>query len=171
MKCIIRAEPRFYIDMTLDLALLLQQLARRHYDRTCRDHAEVGGFIYGWVNSLALIDEQDKCEGEVMATFRELDHLLSFMESPPPLSMEKALLLKEFKQLIHTSLQTSNRKLRQFEYTIGELSRPQRLAILKSRNPVDDGGTYDSVEDMLDEHNIPKYDVLEIKEPLNVALS
>lgn len=165
LTCVIRAEPRFYLQMSLSLAQLLQALSAKHYDITCRGAGYPGGFIHGWVTHLTPIDEKDSDGGEVMATFRQLDTVLSIIESPPPMEVEKAMLLKDFKQLLHSSLQISNKQLRQFEYTVGELERPQRLAILKNRNPIDDGSTYASVEDMLDAHHIPKYDIVEIKEP------
>lgn len=163
--CIIRAEPRFYLQMSLVLAKLLQTLSEKHYDASCREAGRPGGFIYGWVTHITPVDESDDGNGEVMANFSQLDKVLSIIENPPPLELEKALLLKDLKQLLHSVLQISNKRLRQFEYTVSELGRPQRLKILKDRNPVDDGSTYASVEDMLDAHHIPKFGVTEIKEP------
>lgn len=69
--------PRFEMPFTLYQVSILKQLSEAHYDFTCKRSGRVGGFIYGWEQSLTFSEL-----GSVSATWHDLDLTLKIMEMP-----------------------------------------------------------------------------------------
>lgn len=79
MKIEIHAVARFWIALTPDHVAILKRAAEWHYDGTCNKAAQVGGFIFGWMNVTTQFPgqtEMPKCS----ASFRELDLCLKILE-------------------------------------------------------------------------------------------
>jgi hypothetical protein len=75
MKIEINSQPLFKLPLSLETIELLMEMSRHHYDGVCKAASAVGGFIYGWRNSVSFVPEVP-----VSATWRELDTLLKICE-------------------------------------------------------------------------------------------
>nr|WP_319566299.1 hypothetical protein [uncultured Rhodoferax sp.] len=75
MKIKINSQPQFMLPLTLETVDLLMEMSRHHYDGVCKSASAVGGFIYGWHNSVTFMPES-----HVRATWRELDTMLKICE-------------------------------------------------------------------------------------------
>jgi hypothetical protein len=111
MKIEIQCIAKFWIELPLDSAKLLQELSAIHYDGACRSAGMVGGFIYGWVNMLTAFEgEEVPTEPrKVTASFHDLDIALKIMEcSPgmtPPAQFAKVLHMRQrFMQALLTAI-------------------------------------------------------------------
>lgn len=84
MKFEIVGRPDFWFHLDPAQLKVLISLSNVHYDATCRAAASVGGFIYGWKNSLDW-NPATKVKG----AWRELDTCLKILEGlqVPPANM------------------------------------------------------------------------------------
>ncbi|WP_157979478.1 hypothetical protein [Rhodoferax ferrireducens] len=76
MRIEITSQPRFELPLSLETVDLLMEMSRHHYDFVCKQASAVGGFIYGWRNSVSFVPESP-----VSATWRELDTVLKICEN------------------------------------------------------------------------------------------
>lgn len=76
MKIEISSRPVFSLPLPLKTVELLMTMSRHHYDGRCKSASAVGGFIYGWSNSVTFAPE-----GPVDATWDQLDTLLKICEN------------------------------------------------------------------------------------------
>lgn len=77
----IAGKPVFVVEMTLDEAKVLMDLAAHHYDARCKEAGQPGpyGFIYGWSVLLDPAFAPDPPQ-KVRAKWRDLDTCLKIME-------------------------------------------------------------------------------------------
>jgi hypothetical protein len=82
MKIAVTFQPVFHLPLSLADAQLLRELARNHYDWTCKRAAmaEPGGFINGWCNMLEHTTEEPGEPLTVSATWRDMDLTLKVLE-------------------------------------------------------------------------------------------
>lgn len=106
MNIVIRGVPRFEISATPELVATLIKLAGHHYDGTCKAAAEVGGFLYGWRNSLSPPVPTSFVSG----SFRDLDLTLKICEVAryAQLSEVEKSALGEYITAVHYALRRSN---------------------------------------------------------------
>ncbi len=79
MKIEIHAVAKFWMDLTQEQVAVLKKAAEWHYDDTCNQAAQVGGFIHGWHNTVTPypgMESTPKCT----AFFRDLDLSLKILE-------------------------------------------------------------------------------------------
>lgn len=81
MKIEITPRPLFELHLPIETIDLLMEMSRHHYDGVCKSASAVGGFIYGWRNSVSFVPESP-----VSATWRELDTMLKICENAQLLS-------------------------------------------------------------------------------------
>jgi len=94
MEASISVKPEFHLTISKEIVLLLSRKSKQHYDGTCRNASEQGGFIYGWVNRL------NETNATFPASFRQLD-----------------LTVKIFGGFIHQGSDTDYDKKRMMEYS------------------------------------------------------
>ena len=84
MKADVYGRPNFtiYLDPEDANAMIdvLMELSIHHYDGTCREASQYGGFIYGWSNVVPWSVVHDPEAITVSATFHELDITLKLCE-------------------------------------------------------------------------------------------
>lgn len=97
----------FLVTASKPMVDMLIKLGRMHYDGTCRDAVRHGGCIYGWMNHLSWIDENDPDNG-IRLTNSELQTCLKIMEFPPDLSDEETALRKDFFKIATAALHQGN---------------------------------------------------------------
>jgi hypothetical protein len=76
MKIEINSQPVFNLPLPIGTIRLLIEMSSAHYDGVCKSASMVGGFIYGWNNSVSFSPEFP-----VSATWRELDTMLKICEN------------------------------------------------------------------------------------------
>lgn len=76
MKITIKARPEFHLPLDAATVALLMQMSSLHYDARCKAASAVGGFIYGWRNSVQFSPELP-----VEATWNDLDTVLKICEN------------------------------------------------------------------------------------------
>lgn len=76
MKIEITPSPVFNLPIPIGTIGLLMEMSAHHYDGVCKAAGVVGGFIYGWNNSVTFMPESP-----VSATWRELDTMLKICEN------------------------------------------------------------------------------------------
>jgi hypothetical protein len=98
-------------NVTLEVEFTAHDLGRlaywagRHYDWYCESQIKQGGFIYGWMNKLAFLqDEELTNRVTVMADFKQLDTCAKILEisdtkEDAALRWELGLMLKEINRL------------------------------------------------------------------------
>ncbi|HWF03564.1 MAG TPA: hypothetical protein VHA06_07755 [Candidatus Angelobacter sp.] len=90
--------PKAMLEFTKADIVTLRDCAEAHYDHTCRQTAQVGGFIYGLVNSSEVfVDSVER-----LFTFREVDLMGKITEIPPAhLRNAAAALHFQFHNILH----------------------------------------------------------------------
>lgn len=76
MKITIKARPEFNLPLDAATVALLMQMSSLHYDGRCKAASAVGGFIYGWRNSVQFSPELP-----VTAASNDLDTVLKICEN------------------------------------------------------------------------------------------
>lgn len=69
-------KPSFAIPLSAATVALLVRMSSLHYDMVCKQAGAVGGFLYGWNNSVTFMPE-----ASVTATWREADTTLKICEN------------------------------------------------------------------------------------------
>jgi hypothetical protein len=81
MKAAIVAIPKFYMTLTAEEIEALVTCSSHHYDRTCNMASRLGGFIYGWHNTLTTpTDTEPLSTAAVSATTHQLDLCCKILE-------------------------------------------------------------------------------------------
>jgi len=91
----ISSTPVFNFKLTIHQIQLLRGLSKNHYDATCREAYAVGGFMYGWFNSVKFNEDF-----LLTATFRQLNITLKCMEMVSHLPIETRVELNEIRDCI-----------------------------------------------------------------------
>lgn len=102
MKITIQASPKFYLSLTLEQVKLISELSSSHYDGVCRAASMVGGFIYGWVNSLTYAPSE-----QVPAEWRQLDTVLKICEMVGHLDPEQQITIAKLRKSIRGAMSKS----------------------------------------------------------------
>lgn len=76
MKIEVVSRPLFNLPLPIETVELLMRMSSLHYDGRCKSASAVGGFIYGWKNSVTFMPDVP-----VSATWHELDTMLKICEN------------------------------------------------------------------------------------------
>jgi hypothetical protein len=104
----ITASPNFLFQLNLKEVSILEKLCHMHYDHTCRQLAEHGGLIYGWVNLLCDFHEPDELP-TLSLDARQADLLTQVLEIGGYLQTEEE---REFIKQLRTLIDKGFRLIR-----------------------------------------------------------
>jgi hypothetical protein len=83
MKATIVAVPKFRITLTAEELNTIVTCSTHHYDANCNMASRLGGFLYGWYNTLTTpTDTEPVSTAAVSATVYQLDLCCKILEMP-----------------------------------------------------------------------------------------
>ncbi len=113
MNIEIQAVARFWIELGQDHVAILKKAAEWHYDGVCNQAAQVGGFIYGWVNVTTPYPGQVEV-AKCCATFGELNLCLKILEGANSMAFPDTsdqALIAEMRKSFFAALRMANEKM------------------------------------------------------------
>lgn len=115
MKIEVVARPLFNLPLPLETVKLLMLMSSRHYDGRCKSASAVGGFIYGWNNSVTYSPDLP-----VSATFHELDVTLKICENTMALDEQTGAreTIRRLVQDVHLAVSGWNRASHDWRVTV-----------------------------------------------------
>lgn len=109
MKIEIHAKPIFWMELSLDQIKVLMKCSKSHYDGTCQNACERGGFLFGWNNWIEFSDTNgNEAPPKVSGDFGQLDLCLKILEMDMLLSKEEKVTASQIRTAFNLALMTSN---------------------------------------------------------------
>ena len=119
MKATMFATARYTLAFKQEEIQILLLCSVLHYDSTCREASQVGGFLYGWTNCrIQIDDETDHIDPTYMVNCnsREIQICLKILELPP--GGVDSVVVRHLNQVLRSCLHEADRELSQLTWEI-----------------------------------------------------